>query len=124
LKKSKGELIIGKFALFAFNGDPMCFIHVILNALDMKVKGHDVKVIVEGSATKLANQFESKDNPFYTKYQEMKNSGLIDCFCKACSNKMGSLGEVERLGFLTCVELMGHPSMAKYIEQGYTIITF
>ena len=24
-----------KYALFAFNGDPMCFIHVILNALDL-----------------------------------------------------------------------------------------
>ena len=25
-----------KFALFVFNGDPMCFIHVLLNVLDMK----------------------------------------------------------------------------------------
>jgi len=25
-----------KFALFVFNGDPICFIHVLLNALDMK----------------------------------------------------------------------------------------
>jgi len=24
-----------KFALFMFNGDPMCFIHVLLNAIDM-----------------------------------------------------------------------------------------
>jgi hypothetical protein len=102
----------------------MCFIHVILNALDMNEKGHSVKVIVEGSATKLANQFENKDNPFFSKYQELKNSGLIDCFCKACSNKMGSLNEVEKLGFSMCPELLGHPNMAKYIEQGYDIITF
>jgi hypothetical protein len=102
----------------------MCFIHVILNALDMNEKGHSVKVIVEGSATKLANQFENKDNPFFGKYQELKKSGLIDCFCKACSIKMGSLSEVEKLGFSTCTELMGHPSMAKFIEQGYEIITF
>lgn len=25
-----------KVALFAFNGDSMCFIHVLLNALDLK----------------------------------------------------------------------------------------
>ena len=90
----------------------------------MKEKGYAVKVIVEGSATKLANQFENKDNPFFGKYQDLKNSGLIDCFCKACSNKMGSLSDVEKLGFSTCDEMMGHPSMAKYIEQGYEIITF
>ena len=113
-----------KYVLFAFNGDPMCFIHVILNALDMNKKGYDVKVIVEGSATKLAAQFENSENPFYEKYQELKSSRLIDCFCKACSNKMGSLKKVEELGFPTCAELMGHPSMSKYIEQGYSIITF
>jgi hypothetical protein len=113
-----------KYALFAFNGDPMCFIHVILNALDLNNKGYEVKVIVEGSATKLASQFENKENPFYEKYQELKKSGLIDCFCKACSNKMGSLDSVEKLGFPTCAELMGHPSMAKYLKSGYSIITF
>ena len=113
-----------KFALFAFNGDPMCFIHVVLNALDLDKKGYEVKVIVEGSATKLAEQFENKENPFFKLYQELKDSGLIDCFCKACCNKMGSLDEVEKLGFPLCDELMGHPSMASYIKKGFTIITF
>jgi hypothetical protein len=113
-----------KYALVAFNGDPMCFIHVILNALDMHSKGHDVKVIVEGSACKLAGEFENKENPFYSKYNELKEKELIDCFCKACSNKMGSLKVVENIGFPTCDEMMGHPSMAKYINQGFQIITF
>ena len=113
-----------KYALFAFNGDPMCFIHVILNALDLNEKGHDIKVIVEGSACKLASEFENQSNPFYKKYQQLKERNLIDCFCKACSNKMGSLEVVERIGFATCDEMMGHPSMGKYIEQGYDIITF
>ena len=27
-----------KAALFAFNGEPMCFVHVLLNAFDMKDK--------------------------------------------------------------------------------------
>ena len=33
-----------KFVLFAFNGELMCFIHVLLNALDMQEKGFDVKI--------------------------------------------------------------------------------
>ena len=113
-----------KFALYAFNGDPMCFIHVILNALDMHEKGFEVKVIIEGSACKLADQFENESNPFYKLYQQLKESNLIDCFCKACSGKMGTLKKVEEMGFPTCAEMEGHPSMAKYIEDGYTIITF
>ena len=42
-----------KVVLFAFNGDFMCFIHVLLNALDMHEKSYDVKIVIEGSATKL-----------------------------------------------------------------------
>lgn len=114
----------GRFALFAFNGDPMCFVHVILNALDLREKGNEVKVIIEGSATKLITEFENKQNSFYNLYQKLIESGLIECFCKACSNKMGVLSEVERLGFNTCGELMGHPSMARFIQLGFSILTF
>ena len=113
-----------KFALFAFNGDPMCFVHVILNALDLRERGNEVKVIVEGSATKLAPEFENHNNPFHKLYQQLKESELIDCFCKACSNKMGVLENVEKQKFPTCSEMMGHPRMSKYLELGYTIITF
>ena len=42
-----------KFVLFVFNGDPMCFIHVLLNALDMKAKEHEAKIIIEGASVKL-----------------------------------------------------------------------
>jgi hypothetical protein len=36
-----------KYALFVFNGDPMCFIHVLLNALDMHARQDTVRVILE-----------------------------------------------------------------------------
>jgi hypothetical protein len=49
-----------KFALFVFNGDPMCFIHVLLNALDMSEKGYEAKIIIEGAATKLVPELEKK----------------------------------------------------------------
>ena len=34
-----------KVALYAFNGDPMCVVHVWLNALEMQLKDFDVKII-------------------------------------------------------------------------------
>ncbi|MHA1292099.1 MAG: DsrE family protein [Promethearchaeota archaeon] len=114
----------GRFALFAFNGDPMCFAHVILNALDLREKGNQVKVIIDGAATKLALEFENEKNPFYKLYTRLKESKLVDCFCKACSDKMGTLQKVKDLGFSICSEMMGHPRMAKYIELGYSILTF
>ncbi|MHA1150058.1 MAG: cytoplasmic protein [Promethearchaeota archaeon] len=114
----------GRFALFAFNGDPMCFVHVILNALDLRERGNEVKVIIEGSATKLALEFKNPNNPFFNLYNQLKESNLIDCFCKTCSNKMGSLKSIEKQGLPTCSEMLGHPRMSKYLELGYSVITF
>ena len=42
-----------KIAFFPFKGEKMCFMHVLINALDCHEKGMDVKIIVEGEAVKL-----------------------------------------------------------------------
>ena len=47
-----------KVALFAFNGDPMCFIHVLLNALDMHANGVETKIVLEGAATQLITELD------------------------------------------------------------------
>lgn len=113
-----------RFALVAFNGEPMCFVHVLLNALDMKNRGFDVKVIIEGSATKLANDLLDEKNPFSKFYLEVREKGLIDCVCQACATKMGAIEGIKKQGLPLSNEMKGHPSLAKYIEQGYELLTF
>ena len=111
-------------ALFAFNGDPMCFIHVLLNALDMKEKGDDVKIIFEGAATKLVPELVKKDHPLSSLYQKAKALNLIDGVCKACSNKMGTLEAVKTEGLKFLDEMTGHPSISRYRQEGFEIIIF
>jgi hypothetical protein len=113
-----------KIALVAFNGEPMCFVHVLLNAIEMQERGYDVKVIIEGSATKTAVTLDDPSAQFHTLYREVKEKGLIDCVCKACAAKMGALPGIEAQGLPLCSELKGHPNLARYIDAGYTIITF
>ncbi len=113
-----------KYALFAFNGETMCFVHVLLTALEMNEKNYDVKVIIEGSATRLVEELADPKALFADLYQKVKERQLIDCVCKACSNKMGSLNAAMEQNLPICDELMGHPSMSRYIENGYEIITF
>ena len=113
-----------RMALVAFNGEPMCFVHVLLNALDMEEKGYNVKVVIEGSATKTANELNDEGKPFANLYRKVREKGMIDCVCQACAAKMGALEGVEAQGLPLCSEMTGHPSLAKYIEQGYEVITF
>lgn len=113
-----------KIALVAFNGEMMCFVHVLLNALDMHIKGFDVKVIIEGSATKLVSALSNNAAPFFPVYSEVREKGLIDCVCFACASKMGSLEDAKAQGLQLSDEMSGHPSLARYIEQGYEVISF
>jgi len=113
-----------KVVLFAFNGDFMCFIHVLLNALDMKQKGYEVKIVIEGSATKLVPEISAKGNPMYDLYRKVREIDLIDGACRACSGKMGTLDAVEAEGIALLDEVNGHPGMAGYMERGFEVVTF
>lgn len=110
--------------LFAFRGDPMCFVHVLLNALDLHERGREGKIVIEGEAVKLVAEM-SKDGHFLAPlYQKVKTKGLIDAVCKACSAKLKATEAVEAEGLPLVGDIAGHPAMGRYLEKGYQVITF
>jgi hypothetical protein len=113
-----------KVLLVAFQGEAMCFIHVLLNALDMQQRGLAVKIIIEGMAVKLPPELVKPDHPFHTLYVKTKEAGLIEGVCKACSAKMGSLADVQAQGLPLLDDMSGHPGLGRYLADGYTLITF
>lgn len=113
-----------KFVLFVFNGDPMCFIHVLLNALDMKSKGHEAKIIIEGSSVKLIPELVKPENPLHGLWKKCLDADLVEGVCKACSGKLGTLEAAKKQGLSLLDPMSGHPGMASYRDRGYEIITF
>jgi hypothetical protein len=113
-----------KVALFPFNGELLCFVHVMLNALDMKEKGYDVRLVFEGASVKLIEELAKEDCPFNALYGKLKASGIIDGACKACANKLGAVDAASAEGIELIGDMAGHPSMAGYIDHGYEVITF
>lgn len=111
---------MSKIAFFPFKGEKMCFMHVLINALDIHEKGGDAIIIVEGEAVKLIQVLEEEKNKMYLKVKEL---GLFDSICRACSVQMGVLEFNEKSGIPLKGNAMGHPAMQDYIEDGYEIIT-
>lgn len=111
-------------ALFVFNGDPMCFIHVLLNALDMKAKGYDCRIIVEGAATKLLPELDRENHPLHGLWSKTLAAGLVHGVCKACAQKMGTLDTARQKDLSLLDDMNGHPAMAGFRDEGYEIITF
>jgi len=112
------------FALFVFNGDPMCFIHVLLNALDMKKKGHTPRIILEGASVKLLPELVKAENPLNKLWTRVLDQDLVEGVCKACSNKLGTLKDAEKQGLTLLGDMSGHPSMVEYQSNDFEIITF
>jgi hypothetical protein len=113
-----------KIVLFAFRGDPLCFIHVLLNALDLHERGRQGSIVIEGEAVKLIPVMSKEGHFLAPLYQQAKKKGLIVAVCKACSAKMKVTEAVEEEGLPLVGHISGHPSMGKFIEEGYRIITF
>ncbi|MDX9800790.1 MAG: cytoplasmic protein [Spirochaetia bacterium] len=109
-----------KIAFFPFKGEKICFIHVLINALDLHEKGVSTKIIMEGEAVKLLKILEEEENKLYLKAKAL---GLFDCICKACSVQMGVLDYNEKTGIPIKGNANGHPAMYDYIMDGYEIIT-
>jgi len=113
-----------KIALFAFNGELMCFVHVLLNTWDLYERGYTVKLVIEGGATRLIQEIYQAEAKFVELYEKIKAADLIDCVCQACAHKMGTLAEAKKQELRLANEMSGHPSLGNYIDQGYETLLF
>ena len=113
-----------KVVLIAYNGELMCFAHVLMYAVDLDAKGYEVKMIIEGSATGLIGDLNIPGRPFANFYSQVKEKGLLTCICKACAQKMGTLAEAEKQGLNIAGDMYGHPSVDAYLQDGARILTF
>lgn len=113
-----------KAALFVFNGDPVCFIHVLLNGLDMREKGMDGRIIVEGAATALLPKLAEPSHPLHKLWEKAKSRGIVEGVCKGCAHKMGTADDAVHQGLALLDDMSGHPSMSRYVEKGFEVISF
>lgn len=113
-----------KVALFVFNSDPMCFVHVLLNALDMHANGYEAKIVVEGAATKLIPELAQESHMLHGLWEKCRSDGLVDGACRACSQKMGTADAARRQDMALLDDMNGHPGIATYRKQGFEVITF
>ncbi|GAB4163609.1 MAG: DsrE family protein [Planctomycetota bacterium] len=112
-----------KVLFYAFRGEASCFAHVMINALDLKAKGHEVEIVLEGEATRLLKELVDPKKPFHSFYNSVIEQKLIAAVCKACANQMGSLKAAEEQGLPIVGDLYGHPSLKPWLDRGFKVIT-
>ncbi|HZJ88147.1 MAG TPA: hypothetical protein VFC80_03215 [Sphaerochaeta sp.] len=106
--------------LYAMTGSKMCFMHVLLNALDVKAAGGDAKIIFEGESVKLVGGFEEEKHPLYLKAKEQ---GLLAGICLACSKTLGVYEANLASGLPMLDEMNGHAGFKSYLADGWEIVS-
>ncbi|NLB17759.1 MAG: hypothetical protein GX825_03260 [Syntrophomonadaceae bacterium] len=109
-----------KILFYGMTGEKMCFLHLLMNALDLSSSGYEVKIIFEGQSVKLVPLFEEEMNPLYKK---AKDSGIIAGVCKTCSKVLGVYDQNKITGLAMLDDMSGHAGMKSYINGGYKVIS-
>jgi len=110
--------------ILAFEGKKACFLHALLNALDMSEKGIEVSIVMEGESPSLLKEIVNETDALHGLYSEAKRKGLIKAVCYRCSKLMGVLEIVEKEGLPLNGSMKNHVPLAPYVERGAEIITF
>jgi hypothetical protein len=97
--------------------------HAFVFARDIKARGGDAKIVLEGEAPAWLLALPSPQHKLHGMYEKVKQEGLIDAVCKACANQTGAVQAAEQEGFPLVGDALGHVSLAGYIEQGYQVVT-
>lgn len=109
-----------KILFYGMTEKKMCFMHILMNALDLHSSGTEVKIIFEGASVKLVSEFEKENNVLYKK---VKDAGIIVGVCLACSKVLEVYDENIESGLTMLDDMNGHAGMKKYIEDGYEVIS-
>lgn len=109
-----------KYLFYAMRGQLMCFLHVLMNALDLHAAGHEVRIVFEGESVTLPPQLAVQGNKLYTKALDL---GLIAGVCRACSAQLGVLEEIEKLELPLLSDMNGHAGLRPHEAEGFTIIS-
>jgi len=98
-------------------------VHALLYATELAEKGYAVVLIFDGAGTGWANEMRKPDNPLNKHYLRIKELGMTEEICDYCAESFDvkeSLPEQQKK--LLVGDYEGHPSLVKWIEQGYQII--
>jgi len=108
-----------KVLIYAMRGDKMCFVHALLNALDLHAAGHTAKIIFEGQSVTLPKMLAEENNALYARALK---AGLVAGVCLACSKQLGVYEDNERLGLTMLNDMSGHAGIRPYVEAGYDVV--
>lgn len=99
-------------------------VHAFLYAKELKEHGHEVVLIFDGAGTEWAEELTNPDSQSNLKpmYEALKQSGIVQVICDFCAVAFQVKEPLAERQAPLVAEYAGHPSIAKWVDQGYELI--
>lgn len=97
-------------------------LHALLYAKELKENGADVALIFDGAGTGWAEKLQDPKHKLNSLFVSLQKEGAILTVCDFCSTAFKVKDKIKNSPVPLVSEYQGHPSLYKWIHQGYEII--
>ncbi len=98
-------------------------LRALLYTEELIAGGYTVVLIFDGAGTGWAAAFEDTANILHAKYERLKKSGVTEEICDFCAGAFKvKEGLKKRSNIPLISEFHGHPSIKKWVDQGYQVM--
>ena len=96
-------------------------------AYDLKQKQQEVELLFQGTGTRWTRHLTKPDHPAHALYNAVADT--VAGVSSACSDVFGARSDAETNGFSVLGDnaipgTSGLPSLARYVNEGYSVLTF
>ncbi len=97
-------------------------LHALLYAEELREGGYSVVLIFDGAGTTWAEALQDSRNKLHSLYEQLKKLGVVEEICDFCSGAFRVKESLKSRNISLISEFKGHPSIKKWVDEGYEII--
>jgi hypothetical protein len=97
-------------------------VNALTTAKEFKESGDEVALVFDGAGTKWVAELSDSDHKYSDLFDAVRDR--VAGACEYCSQAYGVRDDVEETGIELLGEYEHHPSLHRYAEDGYQVITF
>lgn len=94
-------------------------LHGLLYARELHEAGIPVRVVFDGAGTTWIREFGNPGHKYHGVYRQVADAGLIDGACAYCAGAFGVKEDIQSAGISLLDAAGGHPSLVRYVRDGW-----